>query len=126
MIDNKLGVFKTPFSHQVKSLEAYYKGKNSLVTTGTGSGKTECFLWPILTEMIRQASSSPDDWEEEGIRALILYPMNALVSDQMGRIRNIIGRKDDAYMNIMKHESKSDNIRRVRFGMYTGRTHYPG
>lgn len=126
LIDNKLGVFKTPFSHQVKSLEAYYKGKNLLVTTGTGSGKTECFLWPILTEMIRQASSSPDDWEEEGIRALILYPMNALVSDQMGRIRNIIGRKDDAYMNIMKHESKSDNIRRVRFGMYTGRTHYPG
>ena len=125
LIKNNLGVYKTPFSHQVKALEAYYKGKDLLVTTGTGSGKTECFLWPILTEMISQVSSNSDDWNSEGIRALILYPMNALVSDQLGRIRNIIGREDDAYGKLMRTESNKE-IRRLRFGMYTGRTPYPG
>ncbi|MGB5824479.1 MAG: DEAD/DEAH box helicase [Proteocatella sp.] len=125
LIKNDLGVFNEPFLHQVKSLEAYYQGKDLLVTTGTGSGKTECFLWPILTEMVRQVSNSADDWNQEGVRALILYPMNALVSDQLGRIRNIIGKEDDAYMKLMKQESNKD-IRRLRFGMYTGRTPYPG
>lgn len=125
LIDNKLGVFSTPFSHQVKAVEVYYKGKDLLVTTGTGSGKTECFLWPILTEIMKQAVDNQSNWEQEGIRTLILYPMNALVSDQLGRIRNIIGRDDDAYMQFIKNES-NDNIRRVRFGMYTGRTNYPG
>ncbi|CAB1252923.1 ATP-dependent RNA helicase SrmB [Clostridiaceae bacterium BL-3] len=125
LIKNKLGVFDTPFSHQVKALEAFYHDKDMLVTTGTGSGKTECFLWPILTEMIRQAAADINNWEQEGIRALILYPMNALVSDQLGRIRNIVGRADDAYMELMKQES-NDNVRRLRFGMYTGRTPYPG
>ncbi|MFD3156731.1 DEAD/DEAH box helicase [Haloimpatiens sp. FM7330] len=125
LIKHNLGVFNTPFTHQVKALEAYYQDKDLLVTTGTGSGKTECFLWPILTEMVRQVANDSDDWEQEGIRTLILYPMNALVSDQLGRIRNIVGRKDDAYMKLMKQES-NDNIRRLRFGMYTGRTPYPG
>ena len=125
LIKNNLGVFNTPFYHQVKSLEDFYAGKDLLITTGTGSGKTECFIWPILTEMIREAHFSPETWEIQGIRTLVLYPMNALVSDQLGRIRNIIGRKDDAYMNIIKSLSK-ESIRRPRFGMYTGRTPYPG
>ncbi|MBV4436321.1 DEAD/DEAH box helicase [Clostridium tyrobutyricum] len=125
LIKNNLGVFNAPFSHQVKALEAFYHGKDMLVTTGTGSGKTECFLWPILTEMVRQAAADSNNWEQEGIRALILYPMNALVSDQLARIRNIVGRSDDAYMKLMKQES-NNGVRRLRFGMYTGRTPYPG
>ncbi|KEI16343.1 hypothetical protein Z959_09975 [Clostridium novyi B str. ATCC 27606] len=125
LIKYKLGVFDTPFVHQVKALEAYHAGKDLLVTTGTGSGKTECFLWPILTEILKQVSNNLNNWEQEGIRTLILYPMNALVSDQLGRIRNIIGDKDDAYMTLLKKES-NENIRRIRFGMYTGRTSYPG
>ncbi|WP_352404957.1 DEAD/DEAH box helicase [Sporanaerobacter acetigenes] len=125
LIDKNLGVFNTPFYHQVKALEDFYQGKDLLITTGTGSGKTECFIWPILTEIIREAHFSPQTWEVQGIRALILYPMNALVSDQLGRIRNIIGREDDAYMNIIRSQSK-ESIRRPRFGMYTGRTPYAG
>ncbi|MFT5872267.1 MAG: ATP-dependent helicase YprA (DUF1998 family) [Clostridium sp.] len=125
LIENKLGVFNTPFYHQVKALEEFYDGKDLLITTGTGSGKTECFIWPILTELIREASTSEKTWQQEGIRALVLYPMNALVSDQLGRIRNIIGREDDAYMDIIKFVSKEE-IRRPRFGMYTGRTPYAG
>lgn len=123
LIEEKLGVFETPFSHQVQALEAYYSGKNVLVTTGTGSGKTECFLWPILTDLIYESNFSKQTWEQEGIRALVLYPMNALVSDQLGRLRKIIGREDDAFYGI---QSKEGVNRRARFGMYTGRTPYAG
>lgn len=121
--DKGLGVYKTPFIHQIKAVESFFDKKNVLVTTGTGSGKTECFLWPILTSLIYEAQNKPDTWKKEGIRALVLYPMNALVSDQLGRMRNIIGRKDDAYHKIL---SKGSGCRRVRFGMYTGRTPYAG
>ena len=60
LIKNELGVFKTPFHHQVKALENFYNGNDLLVTTGTGSGKTECFIWPMLTEIIREAAQSSD------------------------------------------------------------------
>lgn len=123
LIEKKLGVFKTPFSHQVEAIEKYYSGENILVTTGTGSGKTECFLWPILTDLIYESNYSKQTWEQEGIRALVLYPMNALVSDQLGRLRKIIGREDDAFYSI---QSKEGANRRARFGMYTGRTPYAG
>nr|WP_290441080.1 DEAD/DEAH box helicase [Clostridium algidicarnis] len=125
LADNDLGIFNTPFYHQVKAMEEFYKGKDLLVTTGTGSGKTECFIWPILTEIIKETQSSPETWKVQGIRTLVLYPMNALVSDQLGRIRNIIGRKDDAFMNIINSLSEG-SVRRAHFGMYTGRTPYEG
>lgn len=121
--DKGLGVYKTPFIHQIKAVESFFNKKNVFVTTGTGSGKTECFLWPILTSLIYEAKNKPDTWKKEGIRALVLYPMNALVSDQLGRMRNIIGRKDDAYYKIL---SNGSGCRSVRFGMYTGRTPYAG
>lgn len=121
--DKELGVYKTPFIHQINAVENFFNKKNILVTTGTGSGKTECFLWPILTSLIYEAQNKPNVWKKEGIRALVLYPMNALVSDQLGRMRNIIGRKDDAYYEILSNGSE---CRRARFGMYTGRTPYAG
>lgn len=123
LIENKLGVFKTPFSHQAKAIEEYYSDENILVTTGTGSGKTECFLWPILTDLIYESNYSKETWEKEGIRALVLYPMNALVSDQLGRMRKIIGKEDDSYYKLIV---KNGANRRARFGMYTGRTPYAG
>jgi len=123
--DNGLGKFNTPFYHQVESVQNYYYGHDLLVTTGTGSGKTECFLWPIMIDLMLEASRAPTSWQEEGIRTLILYPMNALVSDQLGRIRRIIGRSDDGYMNMMRSIA-GERVRRPRFGMYTGRTPYAG
>lgn len=120
---NKLGVFNTPFIHQLNAVEHFYNKKNVLVTTGTGSGKTECFLWPIMTNLIYEARYKSESWEKEGIRALVLYPMNALVSDQLGRLRNIIGREDDSFYKLL---SQGKNRRRARFGMYTGRTPYAG
>jgi len=126
LLTDKGIVYKTPYTHQVKALEEFYKGKDLFVTTGTGSGKTECFIWPILTSILEEVDTSTETWEKEGIRALILYPMNALVSDQLGRIRSIFNSENDTFYNIMKEVSNDSLIRRPKFGMYTGRTPYPG
>lgn len=125
LMDYNLGVFKRPFVHQIKALEAFAHGNDLLVTTGTGSGKTECFIWPMLSKIMSEAVQYPSVWEKEGIRTLVLYPMNALVSDQLGRLRRILGRPDDAFMKIIK-ELAGNECRRPRFGMYTGRTPYAG
>ncbi|WP_166869341.1 DEAD/DEAH box helicase [Salinibacterium sp. ZJ70] len=57
----------------------------TLVTTGTGSGKTEAFLYPILDHVMRAKAAG-----ETGIKALILYPMNALANDQARRLADLI------------------------------------
>ena len=59
--------------------------KHAIVTTGTGSGKTECFLYPILDHCLREKQKGIN-----GIKAIILYPMNALATDQEKRIAGII------------------------------------
>ena len=63
--DKGLGVYKTPFIHQIKAVESFFDKKNVLVTTGTGSGKTECFLWPIFTSLIYEAQNKPNTWERK-------------------------------------------------------------
>ena len=85
MADMDLGVFKNPYQHQIESLEAFYHGKDLFVATGTGSGKTECFMWPMVTKLVNEQMQSPGTWATRGVRAIMLYPMNALVSDQLGR-----------------------------------------
>lgn len=57
----------------------------TLVTTGTGSGKTECFLYPIVDHCARERALG-----RRGIKALVLYPMNALASDQAGRMAKLL------------------------------------
>ncbi len=54
-----------------------------MVATGTGSGKTECFLFPIL-DYCRERAGAP------GIKAILVYPMNALAADQARRIARTI------------------------------------
>ena len=58
-------------------------GRSTLIATGTGSGKTECFLYPILEYCYQHRG-------ESGIKALIIYPMNALATDQSKRIAELI------------------------------------
>lgn len=121
MADAERGVFKYPYAHQIDALETYWHGKDVLVSTGTGSGKTECFMWPLISKMAVEAETSADSWRNRAVRALVLYPMNALVSDQLGRLRRILGGNPESF-----NEVWSNRGRRPQFGMYTGRTPYPG
>ena len=120
-----IGVFPSPFAHQISALEAATKGENLFVSTGTGSGKTECFMWPLLAKMAAEARNSKESWAKRGIRTIIMYPMNALVSDQVSRLRRMIGDPDNKFIKIFRNTCGT-GVRRPQFGMYTGRTPYPG
>ena len=126
MSDSGLGVYPDPYMHQIIALENYFAGKDLLVATGTGSGKTECFLWPMVSKVVGEACNSPKTWAHRGVRALILYPMNALVSDQLGRLRKMLGDREGRFSDVFHSSAGNTNARRPQFGMYTGRTPYPG
>lgn len=120
-----LGVYANPFRHQVSALEQAVAGKDLFVSTGTGSGKTECFMWPLMATLAREAHDSPKTWEDRGVRCIIMYPMNALVSDQVSRLRRLLGDHEGRFLSIFR-QCTSSTARRPQFGMYTGRTPYPG
>lgn len=68
-----------------KRLSSQYQAASTLVATGTGSGKTECFLFPLLDHCVRTRAAG-----EAGIKALVVYPMNALATDQARRIATLV------------------------------------
>jgi len=100
------------FTHQRDALEHSLAGRNVAVTAGTGSGKTESFLLPVISSLISESTAwtgtsptgsrwwdvgsgwTPQRAGESGraaaIRALVLYPMNALVEDQLVRLRRAL------------------------------------
>lgn len=75
------------YSHQEESIRQIGAGRSAIITTGTGSGKTESFLFPILNDLMHDVENGN---KEVGIRAIFLYPMNALVNDQIDRVRAIL------------------------------------
>ncbi|AXE34647.1 DEAD/DEAH box helicase [Chromobacterium phragmitis] len=83
--------FKTEhpgYSHQERAwqhLSSQHLAANTLVATGTGSGKTECFLYPLLDHCARARKAG-----EAGVKALVIYPMNALATDQARRIAHLV------------------------------------
>ncbi len=79
------GALYTHQEHAIRS--AHMEQQNIVVATGTASGKTECFLYPILFELYRQHLAG--ELEDPGVRAMILYPMNALANDQRERLGSI-------------------------------------
>ena len=142
------------YRHQWESLdEVINKGRDIVVTTGTGSGKTECFLLPLLAEIARESTDWPaspglpanrqwwdpnvnaqvdqrnSQWGHTGrnsehlhaLRAIILYPLNALVEDQLRRLRRTL---DSADAHIWMNNHRRGN--RVLFGRYTGATPVSG
>lgn len=122
LANKKIGFFKDPFSHQIQALEAFNNGQDVFVSTGTGSGKTECFLWPIIYNSICEGLYQPDQFAMHAVRTLIIYPMNALVSDQIGRFRKVLG--SQVFRETFINETHASRI--PCFGMYTGRTAYSG
>src|SRR6185437_2568169 len=74
-------------AHQEQAIRKVTAGRNVIVATGTGSAKTESFLLPILNEL---STEHARDGLGPGVRALLLYPMNALANDQMKRLRSIL------------------------------------
>ena len=176
---SRVGTFK-PYRHQVEMLRrGVREGCPGVVTTGTGSGKTEAFLLPVLAELTREASrwqapepgflerrwwhdpntgrpwqklnkrgeqvfaysaiplerrptrahphSSPFERRRSGerrpaaVRAIVLYPMNALVEDQMVRLRRALdSREARAVMD------RQFDRNRIFFGRYTGITPVTG
>ena len=85
------GHFETQYPGYVHQEAAWLRlasnqqAANTLVATGTGSGKTECFLYPLLDHASRAKAAG-----EQGIKALVIYPMNALASDQARRIAELV------------------------------------
>lgn len=146
---------REPYTHQREVFqEAVVNGNDVVVTTGTGSGKTECFLLPIIAELVRESRAWvkpgqrnlkwdwwnplhrcgrnwPDrvaqrDHEDESsrpaaMRALILYPLNALVEDQLSRMRMSL---DSAAIRDWLRSNRHGNT--FYFGRYTGRTPVSG
>ena len=77
---------RRPYQHQVDSWRLLLEGGSAnsvLVASGTGSGKTECFLLPILESLVRERA---DSGHLTGVRALFLYPLNALINNQRDRL----------------------------------------
>ena len=133
------------YTHQEEAvLEAFGEQPNLLVATGTGSGKTETFLLPILSDILREARTwaAPSgkarrgEYDAQGevwlhsrrherrpaaVRAIVLYPMNALVNDQLTRLRRILARGDSPDW---QRDNLNGNV--VHFGMYTGLTKRAG
>ncbi len=117
-------LFDPPYAHQADAIEATMRsdsgGTGIVVTTGTGSGKTESFLLPVLARLADEALHRPKNFSERAVRALLLYPMNALVNDQLGRLRMLFG------SSAARQWFTSAAERPAKFGRYTGRTLYPG
>lgn len=109
------------FDHQVKALqESVINNKHVVVTTGTGSGKTECFLLPTLYRIVEESKNNIQ--RMHAMRCMILYPLNALAEDQMVRLRKTL---DDNRPNCdgpktWIRNNCHNNL--ITFGRYTGKT----
>ena len=76
----------TPYKHQVKAWKTLTAPdcRSMVVTTGTGSGKTECFMIPLVDELLKSAKNN------HSVKAIFLYPLNALMEDQKERLQKLL------------------------------------
>ena len=114
------------YDHQYEALRAaHIEHKSIVVTTGTGSGKTECFLLPIIADLVKESRN----WGKQrnrAMRTMILYPLNALAEDQMIRLRKALNSRNDNQNGALDWLDKNRNGNRFYFGRYTGATPFSG
>ncbi len=136
--------YEHPYTHQADALRHSLAGRDVVVGTGTGSGKTESFLLPVITRLVRESASwsiatntgstawwhgsapympqrSANQGRHDAVRSLILYPMNALVEDQLLRLRQALD-SQAAHAWYAEHTGGQP----FYFGRYTGRTPVAG
>ncbi len=129
------------YTHQRDMLALAGRGMDGVVTSGTGSGKTESFLLPLFAKLLEESrawgagmSDGRNTWWQDrenlnfvhqragesrpaAVRALVLYPMNALVEDQLARMRKALDSKEArAWLD------RNRNANRFYFGRYNGST----
>lgn len=149
------------YTHQIEMLKQSLKGENCIITSGTGSGKTESFLLPLFAQLAKEllnwnktnirtvnintwwkdsggvtpanivdnttkrlnidVQQRGHDRRPSGVRALILYPMNALVEDQMSRLRKALDSDDTR-----DWLSMNGNGNAIYFGRYNSSSPIPG
>ena len=134
------------YQHQLDAWRASRAGESVVVTTGTGSGKTECYLLPVFAHLVEEsrqwraagnrpakalwwshpyqkriAQRSHDIGRKNAVRALFLYPLNALIEDQLSRIRRAC---DSVSARGWLDGNRVGN--RFWFGRYTGATPVSG
>ena len=98
------------YRHQEKAIRAVCQDQQNLVVcSGTGSGKTECFLIPLVDFLVRQwLDGGRPETLKAGVRAMILYPMNALVNDQVRRLRSLL--RHAPYITFGKYTGELDPL----------------
>ena len=134
------------YTHQEEALTAgLTPGRHAVITAGTGSGKTESFLLPVIASLLEESrdwdgspAASGGKWwanddtnfvsqrtgesgHPQAVRSLVLYPMNALVDDQLTRLRKAL---DSEHVRAWLDEHR--NGHRFYFGRYTGTTPVTG
>jgi DEAD/DEAH box helicase domain-containing protein len=142
------------YSHQAEMLEHGLQARHCIVTTGTGSGKTEAFLLPLLARLVQEAAGWSANavarhgwawWKEAptvelqravaagdrdrrsaecrpaAMRALLLYPKNALVEDQVSRLREALD--SDGVRDVCRDQLQGN---RIYFGRFNGATPVAG
>jgi len=78
------------YRHQVEAIREAATGRTIILSAGTGSGKTEAFLIPLIDRLFWDQELGLDDISQPGIRAIIVYPLNALVNNQVERLRSLL------------------------------------
>jgi DEAD/DEAH box helicase domain-containing protein len=135
------------YAHQYEALNLSRQGKAVVITSGTGSGKTECYLLPVFAYLAEESKTwanpqpLPANWDwwnhsrqsrisqrahepntrPKAVRALFLYPLNALIEDQLTRIRRAC---DNPAATEWREQNRNDN--RFWFGRYVGATPVSG
>ena len=87
------------YRHQTDALKLLLAGQNAIIATGTSSGKTLCYQIPILDDLLRDPSP--------GLRAIIIYPLNALVNDQLAEWEQIL--KEHSHITFARFTGQTPN-----------------